>query len=127
MADKKVIFVAFAIEDEAQRNLLKGQSLNVNSPIEYIDMSVKEPYPTEEWKDRVRTRIRRSHGVIALVSKNTLTSSGEKWEINCAKEEGKKIIGVWAYTDDRTKPAVLDGCRIIPWTWSGIADFIDSL
>lgn len=127
MADKKVIFIAFAIEDEGQRNLLKGQSLNVNSPIEYIDMSVKEPYPTEEWKDRVRTRIRRSHGVIALVSKNTLNSSGEKWEINCAKEEGKKLIGVWAYTDDRTKPAVLDGCRIIPWTWAGIADFINSL
>ena len=38
MADKKVVFVAFAIEDETQRDLLKGQSLNTNSPFEYIDM-----------------------------------------------------------------------------------------
>jgi hypothetical protein len=28
MADKKVVFVAFAIEDEGQRDLLKGQSLH---------------------------------------------------------------------------------------------------
>jgi hypothetical protein len=28
MADKKVIFVAFALEDERQRDLLKGQSLH---------------------------------------------------------------------------------------------------
>lgn len=123
---KKVVFVAFAIEDEHQRDLLKGQALNTASPFEYIDMSVKEPYDSD-WQARVRTRIRRSDGVIALVSENTLNSSGEKWEINCAKEEGKKLIGLWAYTDDRTSPAVLQGYRIIAWTWPGIANFIDSL
>jgi len=89
-------------------------------------MSVKEPYDTG-WKERVRTRIKRSDGVIALVSKNTLSSTGEQWEIKCAAQEGKKLIGVWAYTDDRTKPAVLEGHRIIVWTWDGIAQFIDSL
>ena len=67
MGNKKVVFVAFAIEDESQRNLLKGQSLNTESPFEYVDMSVKKPYD-KEWKDRVRTRIRRSDGVIALIS-----------------------------------------------------------
>lgn len=126
MAEKKTIFIAFAIEDERQRDFLKGQSLNTSSSFEYVDMSVKEPYDSE-WKDRVRTRIRRSDGVIALVSKNTLISTGEKWEINCAKEENKKIIGLWAYKDDRTKPSVLEGHRIIVWTWDGIANFIDSL
>ena len=54
MADKKVIFVAFAIEDERQRDFLKGQSLNTKSPFEYVDMSVKEPYDSN-WKDHVRT------------------------------------------------------------------------
>ena len=126
VAEKKVVFIAFAIEDERQRDLLKGQSLNTNSPFEYVDMSVKEPYDTN-WKDRVRTRIRRSDGVIALVSKHTLSSSGEKWEIDCAKEEGKELIGLWAYSDDRTKPTELNGKRIITWTWEGIANFIDSL
>jgi hypothetical protein len=64
-------------------------------------MSVKEPYD-KDWKDRVRTRIKRSDGVIALVSKSSLNSSGQKWEISCAKEEKKPLRGIWAYTDDRT-------------------------
>src|SRR5262245_10506980 len=101
MADTKVIFVAFAIEDERSRDFLKGQSLLTKSPFEYVDMSVKQAYDTG-WKDRVRTRIRRSDGVIALVSKNSLTSSGQQWEIQCAKEEKKPLRGIWAYTDDRT-------------------------
>lgn len=123
MADKKVVFVAFAIEDETQRDFLKGQSLNTNSPFEYIDMSVKEAYDSK-WKERVRTRIRRSDGVIALVSKNSLTSSGQEWEITCAKEEKKKLLGIWAYTDDRTN---LMGVRTVVWTWDAISEFIDSL
>src|SRR5690606_16675408 len=123
MADKKVIFIAFAIEDERQRDFLKGQSLLTKSPFEYVDMSVKEPYD-KDWKERVRTRIKRSDGVIALVSKNSLKSSGQKWEIACAREEGKKILGVWAYTEDRT---TIDGVRTVTWTWVNIQNFIDSL
>lgn len=123
MADKKVIFIAFAIEDERSRDFLKGQSLLTKSPFEYIDMSVKEAYLTE-WKEKVRTRIRRSDGVIVLVSKNSLLSSGQKWEIECAREEGKKILGIWAYTDDRTN---IVGVNTRVWTWDNIKDFIDTL
>lgn len=123
MSDKKVVFVAFAIEDERQRDFLKGQSLHPRKPYEFIDMSVKEAYDTA-WKDKVRTRIKRSDGVIALVSKNSKASSGQKWEILCAKEEGKKIIGIWAYKDDRTS---IDGLTTFEWTDKNISDFIDSL
>ena len=123
MADKKIVFVAFAIEDEKQRDLLKGQSLNTESPFEYVDMSVKEPYDAD-WKERVRTRIRRSDGVIALISKNSLTSAGEKWEITCAKEENKKVLGIWAYKDDRTD---LSGVKTVVWSWPAIENFIDSI
>lgn len=120
---KKTIFIAFAIEDERARDFLKGQSLHTKSPFEYIDMSVKQAYD-EDWKTKVRTRIRRSDGVIILVSKNSLNSSGQKWEIECAKEEGKKILGIWAYTDDRTN---IVGVSTKTWTWDNISNFIDSL
>lgn len=123
MVDKKVVFVAFAIEDERQRDFLKGQSLNTKSPFEYVDMSVKEAY-SSEWKERVRTRIRRSDGVIALVSKNSLTSSGQKWELACAREEKKPVLGIWAYKDDRTD---LAGVKTVAWNWDAIKDFIDSM
>ncbi len=123
MADKKVIFIAFAIEDEKQRDLLKGQSLNTKSPFGYIDMSVKQPYDSD-WKEKVRTRIKRSYGVITIVSKNSLTSRGQKWEIQCAREEKKKVLGIYAYSNDRTN---LEGVNTKVWTWDNIADFIDSL
>jgi hypothetical protein len=84
---------------------------------------VKEPYE-EGWKEKVRTRIRKSDGVIALVSKNSVNSSGQKWEIKCAKEEERKLRGFWAYSDDRTK---LDGVNTVEWTWGNVAAFIDSL
>lgn len=119
----KTIFIAFAIEDERMRDFLKGQSLLTNSPFEYVDMSVKQAYDTD-WKNKVRTRIRRSDGVIILVSKNSLTSSGQKWEIQCAKEEGKKILGIWAYSDDRTN---IIGVLTKTWTWDNIKNFINSL
>lgn len=123
MADKKVIFVAFSMEDVKSRDLLRGQSLHTKSPFEYVDMSVKEPYD-KDWKDRVRTRIKRSDGIIVLVSNNSLTSSGQKWEIACAKEERKRIMGLWIYKDDRTD---ILGVATKVWTWDNITNFIDSL
>lgn len=123
MADTKIIFIAFAIEDERQRDFLKGQSLSPRAPYKFVDMSVKEPYDSG-WKDKVRTRIRRSAGVIVLVSKNSLTSTGQKWEIQCAKDEGKPIRGIWAYKDDRTN---LAGVNTVAWNDQNIIDFIDGV
>lgn len=123
MADKKIIFIAFAIEDERQRDFLKGQSLHPRAPFEFIDMSVKQAYD-KDWQEKVRTRIKRSDGVIALISKNSLTSTGQKWEIQCAREEGKKIRGIWAYADDRTDVV---GVNTKVWSDANISDFIDSL
>lgn len=62
--------------------------------------------------------------MIVLVSKNSLTSTGQKWEIQCAKDEGKRIRGIWAYSDDRTN---LAGVNTFAWTDKNISDFIDSL
>lgn len=125
MATKRV-FVAFAKEDERARDLLKGQSLNTATDFEYVDMSVKEPYDIG-WKDRVRTRIRGSHGVIALISKNTPSATGEIWEIQSAIDEGKPLLGIWAYQNDRTRPSIMNGRKLVEWTWLGITSFINSL
>lgn len=123
MAEKKIVFIAFAIEDERQRDFLKGQSLHSRAPYEFIDMSVKQAYDTD-WKTKVWTRIRRSDGVIVLISKNSLTSTGQKWEIQCAQEEGKPIRGIYAYTNDRTS---LTNVNTYVWSDSNISNFIDSL
>lgn len=119
----KTIFTAFAIENERQRDFLIGQSKLNHSPFEFIDMSVKEPY-SSDWKEKVRTRIKRSHGVIVLISKNSIHSSGQKWEIECARQENKRILGIWAYSNDRT---FISGVRTIEWNWTDISAFLYSL
>lgn len=123
MSDKKIIFVAFSIEDERQRDFLKGQTLLNHCPYEYTDLSVKEAY-VSDWKEKVRTRIRRSHGIVVLVSRNSFTSSGQKWEIQCARDERKPILAIWAYTDDRT---IIPGLQTKVWTMKTVGEFIDNL
>ena len=125
MADKKTVFIAFAMEDEPTRIMFTGQRVNANTPFEFTDMTVKEPYETE-WKERVRTRIRRSHGVIALISSSTAGATGQLWEIKCAVEEGKPLLGIWL-GDHRTKPAEMGTAPCKVWTWDAVATFIDGL
>jgi hypothetical protein len=124
MANKRV-FIAFAIEDERIRDLLKGQSLNLATPFEYTDMSVKEPW-SSEWKEKCRSRIK-GDGMIALLSRNTLNASGQRWEIKCAVEEEVPLIGMFIYKDDRSVPPEMAGQNTTVWTWDAIAAFINSL
>ena len=126
MSDDKRIFIAFAVEDKKYRDLLRGQSKLGDSPIDYVDMSVKEPW-SDSWKTRCRIRIKGCDGVIALLSKNSLSADGQKWEIKCAKDEGVPLIGVYIYSDDTSYPSEMSGVKKIKWTWDGIADFIDGL
>lgn len=126
MADKKIVFVAFAKEDEGQRNLFVGQRLNPKTPFEFIDMSVKEPYDSD-WKERVRTRVRRSDGVIALISSKTPEADGELWEIRCAVDEEKPLLGIWIEDGYRIKPPEVGSAPCKEWTHDNIAGFIDGL
>ncbi|MFI2215108.1 TIR domain-containing protein [Streptomyces sp. NPDC020141] len=126
MTTRKSIFVAFAMEDEASRNLFTGQRVNADTPFEFIDLSVKEQYVTD-WKERVRTRIRRSQGVIALISTSTPGATGQLWEIECARAEGKPLLGIWLDQDYRVKPSQMGSAPCKAWTWSNVANFIDSV
>lgn len=126
MTDKKTVFIAFAKEDEGSRNLFTGQRVLARSPFEFTDMSVKEPYETE-WKTRVRTRIRRSDGVIALISSSTSKADGQLWEIRCAVEEDTPLLGIWLEQGYRTKPAAMGSAPCVAWTWDAVATFIDRL
>ena len=126
MADTKIVFIAFAKEDEGIRNLFTGQKVHPDTPFEFTDMSVKEPYESE-WKEKVRTRIRRSDGVIALISSNTPKAAGQLWEITCAVEEDKPLYGIWIEEGYRTKPSEMANAPCYNWTWENIANIIDAL
>lgn len=126
MAGSKTVFIAFATEDEPTRNLFTGQRVHARTPFEFIDMSVKAAYDTD-WKTKVRTRVRRSDGVVALISSNTPKATGQLWEIRCAVAEGKPLLGIWIEDRYRTKPADMGSAPCRVWSWDNVAAFIDSL
>ena len=123
MEEKKSIFVSFAEEDVRQRNALKDHPLLKNSAFHFVDFPIKDPN-NHHWKDRVQLAIRRSHGVIVLVSSNSLESSGQKWEISCAKAEKRRTYPIWAYSNDRAR---IRGLGTLVWSWENIRSFVDSL
>jgi len=124
---KKRIFISFAMEDKLYRDLLVGQSRKDNSPFEFIDMSVKEPW-LSDWKARCRTKIKGCDGVIALISKNTASASGEIFEIECAYEERVPVMLMHINNDRLTNvPRIIQEKRINIWSWSSITSFINKL
>lgn len=115
------------MEDKLYRDLLVGQSRKDNSPFEFIDMSVKEPW-LSDWKARCRTKIKGCDGVIALISKNTASASGEIFEIECAYEERVPVMLMHINNDRLTNvPRIIQEKRINIWSWSSITSFINKL
>ena len=53
-----------------------------------------------------------------------VVGSGQKWELQCAREEKKQIRGIWAYKDDRTNVV---GVNTKVWNWANITAFIDAV
>ncbi len=123
----KRVFISFAIEDKDARTMLVGQARNANSPFEFVDMSVKAPWDNA-WKTRCRARIKGCDAVIALISKKTRAADGARWEMKCAKEEGKPMLGVHIHADDKGAiPPELTGYKVIEWSWPGIASFLNKI
>ena len=124
----KRVFISFAIEDKTLRDFLVGQARNEQSPFEFVDMSVKQPWDSA-WRTKCRTRIKGCDGCLIIVTKNTKNADGQLWEISCAKEEAVPRRGIWGHANDKpaSLPAELDGVRIVNWTWQNIANWIDTL
>lgn len=123
----KRIFTSFAVEDVRLRDLFIGQARYEKVPYELVDMSVKQPWDTE-WKIKCRTRIKGCNGVVVLITKNLKNASGALWEIRCAKEENKPLLGV--YIGEATilnSPDELNGVKKVSWSWSNIAEFVNNL
>ena len=122
----KRIFISFAIEDEKLRTMLVGQARNDNSPFEFVDMSVKQPWDYA-WKTQCRTKIKGCDGVIAIITSNTRSADGQIWEINCAREENIPVRGVWGHSDQTPIIKAMDGVRTVYWTWDNIKNWLATL
>lgn len=128
---RKNVFISFAYEDIDNVNLLRGQAKNENSPIEFNDWSVSEPFDSERApyiKQKIGERINQSSLTVVYLSDNTPNSHWVDWEIGESLRRGKHVIGV--YTGDShpinlPKSIAQNNIKCVPW--SKLAETIGSL
>ena len=124
----KKIFVSFPKEDITLRDLLVGQSKNTNSPFDFTDMSVHEPWDSK-WKTNCREKIKSCDGLIAIITKHTYKADGQIWEITCAKEEKIPILCIKTseYIVSEYTKSLIGNKLVYNWDWDTIKMFINKL
>ena len=124
--DTKRVFISFDYDhDEELKNALVGQSKYDNSPFDFSDWSVKEPL-SGDWKEKVRSRIRRVDVVAVLCGHHTHTADGVADEVRIAHEEGKPYFLLRGrHSGICTKPrTALESDRVQAWSWENLERLI---
>jgi len=123
----KRAFISFDFDhDEDIRNLLVGQAKNPDTPFEIHDWSVKE-HMTGDWKEKVRTRIRKTDLTIVVCGEYTYLAPGVATELSITREERHPYFLLWGRADKTcTKPSTaLADDKIYKWTWDNLKALID--
>lgn len=122
----KRAFISFDFDhDEELKNALVGQAKNPDSPFSIADWSVHEPFENN-WRQRVRDRIRRTDLTIVMCGEHTDTARGVAAELTITREEGKPHFLLWGRPRGNcTKPAMaLSSDNIYKWTWENLKQLI---
>ena len=123
---RKNVFISFAYEDIDEVTLLRGQAKNESSPIEFNDLSVKEPFDSqrsEYIRQRITDRINQCSTTVVYLSRDTAASSWVRWEVEKSLELGKRVIAT--HSGDALAGAVPDFIeknKIKVVAWSKLAD-----
>lgn len=119
---KRNVFISFATEDMDEVNLLRAQSKNDNSDLEFNDHSVQEPYDSERAeyiKQRIGERIARSSVCVIYLSESTAQSRWVSWEVEKSIELGKRVLAVHAKGKlPNRMPEWVERCdiKVVPWS-----------
>jgi hypothetical protein len=123
MAIKKLIFLSFVLADEPKCELIRKEAFYAKSRLEFLSPLSKGNY-FDNWQDVMRASIHASHGIIALLSKNSLNSAAQNLVFACAREEGKRILAIHALHDTLE---VFGAFKTTGWAGDTIRKFIDSV
>ncbi len=113
-------FISFDYDnDQGIKELLVGQSKNSETPFEIADWSVKQ-HLTGDWKEKVRTRIKKTDQVVILCGQYNAT--GVNAELKIAQEESKPYFLLKGYKDKNcVKPkSVKNSDKMYKWTWDNL-------
>jgi len=128
---KRNVFISFVYEDIKDVNMLRAQSKNENSDIEFNDWSLQEPFDSkraEYIRRGITERIRQSSVTLVYISEKTADSKWVNWEINESIRLGKGVKGVYKGNVPPSKlPEAItkNKIQLIPWTQKGIAKAIE--
>lgn len=128
--DKHNVFISFAMEDEKEVNLLRGQAKKEDSNLEFNDYSVKEPFDSKNAdyiKRGIRERINQSSVTVVFVSENTAKSRWVDWEIRESVKLGKGVVAVHrGGKSPAMLPSVIKelGIKLLPWNQKEITKAI---
>ena len=122
MATTPRAFISFDFDhDDNLRNALVGQARYNNSPFNFSNWSVKEPF-TGDWKKKVRDRIALTSLTVVICGYHTHTAGGVSTELEISRELRKPYFLLAGHRDGKcTKPrAAYQNDKIYPWTWKNI-------
>lgn len=125
-ASKTKVFISFDYDHDSDlKILLVGQAKNEDTPFDIADYSVKEEL-SGDWKEKVRTRIKKVEQVIVICGEYTYSASGVNTEVLIAQEE-KIPYFLLAGRSDKTnyKPKnAKETDKLYKWTWDNLKALI---
>lgn len=119
---KPKIFISFDFDHDSDlRDFLVGQSKHPDSPFEIEDWSLKEPL-TGDWKEKIRTRIRRTEQVIVICGHYTDTATGVSTELSITQEEKKPYFLLAGRKEgvNKNPKSALDSDKLYKWSWDNL-------
>ena len=119
---KSKVFISFDYDHDSDlKTLLVGQSKNTDTPFEIADWSIKE-HIYGDWKEKVRTKLRRVDQVAVICGEQTHNATGVSAEVRLAQEEGVPYFLLKGRSNSVCKKPVAarTSDKIYKWTWDNL-------
>ena len=126
----KLIYVGCAESDIQYRDMMvdfkQRWAFYINNTFDFL-ITDRNGLESEQWRQIAEKKIRKSDGVMMIVSERTALDPCAAWEIDCALSNTIPTVGVDIRKDPDAKlPEKLVG-KMTRYGWEWIAEFIDSL
>ena len=119
------IFASFEFDKDNELKNNFFRQADDHSDHQVRSCSLKEAYPTDEWKDKARNAIRECDVVVILIGQDTHNAPGVLTEVEIAGSLGKPIIQV--QPKKRTYKGVPGIATTIRWYWKRINRELDKI
>lgn len=130
---RRRVFISFRHTDKTEIELFRGRAKNERTDLDFIDMSLRVPFNSENAeyiKRGIRKRIEQSSVTVVYVSDDTHQSEWVNWEIEESVRQNKGVVVIDARSDSTKKmpDAVTenrDSVKIVPKKDKEIMSAID--